>query len=81
MKAIKELHIKIPDDISFICFDDFNTAEFIEPPLTTIKQPVDEFGIKSMKMLLKIIKGERLRNRLIELKPELIVRNSCKNIS
>ena len=80
LKAIKELNLKIPDDISMIGFDNSNYTEFFDPPLTCIAQPVDDFGKISMEILIKLINGRDVSRRTVELKPELIVRHSCKKL-
>ena len=82
LKAIKKLNLRIPDDISIIGFDELFFAELLDPPLTTIAQPVYELGTTGMKTLLKIIKSKKYkRNQVFTLQPKLIVRNSCKDIS
>ena len=81
LKAIKELNLKIPDDISVIGFDEFAAAELLTPPLTMISQPISEFGNVSINMLLKMINGEQVQKKVIKLKPELLVRESCRKIS
>ncbi|MGQ9570648.1 MAG: LacI family DNA-binding transcriptional regulator, partial [Thermodesulfovibrionales bacterium] len=80
LKAIKECELRIPDDISIIGFDDFAYAELLRPPLTTIAQPAYDFGAIATEILLKVIKGKSIRKRIIELKPELKVRGSCKAV-
>ena len=80
LKAIKKLNLKIPDDISIIGFDEHSYAELLDPPLTTIAQPVSEFGTLGMKTLLKILKGKSIKDKQVKLKSQLIVRESCKEL-
>jgi len=80
LKAIKDSNLKVPNDISIICFDDFPASELIEPPITTITQPVKEIAILAMEVLIRIISGKRPRKKLNVLEPKLMIRKSCKNI-
>jgi DNA-binding LacI/PurR family transcriptional regulator len=79
--SIRKNGLKIPHDISFIGFDEYYFSELLSPGITTIAQPVEEFGETGMKLLIDIIKKELPRRRkIIELKPKLIERKSCVNI-
>jgi len=81
LKATKELGIKIPDELSIIGFDEFQTAELLDPPITIILQPFNKFGSIGIDMLFKLINGQPIENNKIVLNPELVVRESCKSIS
>ncbi|MBD3306986.1 LacI family DNA-binding transcriptional regulator [candidate division KSB3 bacterium] len=80
LKAINEFGYAIPDDISLVGFDEFEYADLVHPPLTTVAQPAYEFGIKAVETLLKLMKGKRLRQKTIILQPRLIIRKSCKRL-
>ncbi len=77
LKAIKDLGMVVPHDISVIGFDEFIYAELLYPELTTIAQPAAELGSKATELLLRQINGKKCPYGTIELKPNLIVRNSC----
>ncbi len=47
VRAIKEKGLKIPDNISIIGFDNIEASSIIDPPLTTVMQPIYEIGKKS----------------------------------
>ena len=57
-KAIHDLNLKIPDDISIIGFDDIDLAKISTPPLTTIRVYKEELGSIGVRTLLKTIQGE-----------------------
>ena len=80
LKAIKNLGMKIPDDISIIGFDDFKTSELLNPPLTAVVQPAYEFGEVGINTLIKIIGGQKLENKTIILEPKFVIRKSCRRI-
>lgn len=75
-KAVKETGLRIPEDISIVGFDNLPISNFLDPPLTTVKQPKEEMGICAMKMLLSILKKERLTKKWIFLDTALIERSS-----
>lgn len=76
MNALHEAGLQPGRDVSVIGFDDIPTAQYIRPPLTTLRQPIDEAGHLVVEMLLKIIRGEELVERKVLLSPALIVRES-----
>jgi DNA-binding LacI/PurR family transcriptional regulator len=80
IKALKELNLKIPDDISIVAFDDLKTAELLSSPLTVISQPTYKFGEVGIKTLIKKINGKELKGKTIYFEPKLIIRESCKRI-
>jgi LacI family transcriptional regulator len=81
MRALRDLGLKCPHEISVVGFDDFDWSDLFSPRLTTIVQPSYEMGRRATEMLLQVVQapaqhldsGER--NRLV-LKAELRVRES-----
>jgi len=76
--AIKEAGFKIPEDVAVVGFNDEPTVQYLNPPLTTIRQPAFEMGKEVANLFLK----ERNKSNLntaptkIVLETELIVRRS-----
>ncbi|WP_432968217.1 LacI family DNA-binding transcriptional regulator [Dactylosporangium sp. CA-233914] len=58
MRAFHERGIRVPDDISIVGFDDIPEAEFLSPPLTTIRQDFDEVGRRCIAALLRVIEAD-----------------------
>lgn len=79
-EAAHELHFTIPDDYSVIGYDNILMTKYLSPPLTTIHQPKKRTGEYSVKLLLEQINFEKKELKKIILSPQLIVRNSVKNI-
>ena len=79
--SIKSLGLKIPDDIAVIGFDDSDWAQILEPPLTTISQPVYDLGSTAAEMLIKNIENDNSKKEklIITLNTKLIERASVKN--
>jgi len=53
--AVKSKNYKIPDQISLLSFDDFPLAAYLDPPLTTFRQPLHEIGVAAANRLFEII--------------------------
>ena len=76
MRAIKEHHLNIPDDISLISFDDNLYIDYLNPPITRVAQPVSSMGIAAIKLLVNtIIQNGELHSNML-LTPTLVNRNS-----
>lgn len=82
--TIREMGLKIPDDLGIVGFDDPDWGLIIDPPLTAVNQPVYNIGSIAAEMLLKRIEGEQtvISNKplIITLNTNLIIRNSTKKI-
>ncbi len=76
MHEIKLAGLSVPGDISVIGFDDIRYAEISDPPLTTIAQPGEEIGEKSMYKLCNIIDGQAIDNKTDVVEHQLIIRSS-----
>jgi DNA-binding LacI/PurR family transcriptional regulator len=75
LKAIRTRGLSVPDDISLIGFDDLPLALYMDPPLTTVRQPKHEMGQLAMQVLLKLVSGSHSQQN-IKVNGELILRQS-----
>jgi LacI family repressor for deo operon, udp, cdd, tsx, nupC, and nupG len=60
--AISELRsdgLRIPDDVSVVGYDDIPVARFVDPPLTTIQQPMREVGAAAAAIVIESIMSGR----------------------
>lgn len=55
--AIRKCNIKVPEELAVIGFDGHEVFDFFQPPISYIKQPLEEMGKESVKILLDQIKG------------------------
>lgn len=79
MMALNELNLHIPDDVSIIGNDDIYYAKIYPVPLTTIRTPQREIGMKAAEILIKNIEAwEPLPVERVVLETELIIRESSK---
>ncbi|MBC8588955.1 LacI family DNA-binding transcriptional regulator [Paratissierella segnis] len=75
IKALKERGIKVPQDVKVIGFDDISISKYMDPPLTTIRQPIYEMGEEAVGMLIDVINNKEMEMSKV-LKTELIVRET-----
>lgn len=76
MQTLKRAGRKVPDDVAVIGFDDAPIAKHTSPPLTTVRQPVEEFAATAARMLLMTLTTETVGENPI-LPTELVVRGSA----
>ena len=62
LKAINELKLKMPDDISLIGFGGYETCQFINPSLSTVRFNNEETGIKAGQTIIDLIEGNVVDN-------------------
>ncbi|WP_307337377.1 LacI family DNA-binding transcriptional regulator [Caldalkalibacillus uzonensis] len=74
-QAFEEMGIKIPDDISVMGFDDIQIAQYLNPPLTTVKQPKYEAGTLAAHLLFQAFDNQEI-NRRYDLSTDLVIRGS-----
>jgi DNA-binding LacI/PurR family transcriptional regulator len=55
IKGAREMGLNLPKDLSIVGFDDMQTASYMVPALTTIRQPAYEMGRRAAKLLLQLI--------------------------
>lgn len=79
MMALKQLGVRVPDDISIIGNDDIYYAQIYPVPLTTIRAPQDEIGKKAAEILIRNIESSTiLPIERVLLDTEFVVRQSTK---
>lgn len=77
MHFLQESNLQPGIDIAIIGFDDAPMAQFLQPALTTIRQPIRVVGRKCIEMLVSLMDGTLPVERHVLLKPKLIVRASA----
>jgi LacI family transcriptional regulator len=58
LKALHDMRVDIPGQISLIGFDDLDTGPLLRPPLTVIDRPMVEQGVLAMRLLLQRLEGQ-----------------------
>ncbi len=77
IRAAKEAGLRIPSDIAFVGFDDLPIASLSDFKLTTIRQPIGQFGAQAVVTLIDLIENGIKPSRRVIMETELIVRDSC----
>lgn len=77
MRVMKERGISIPEDIALIGFDNTLEAAYVEPALTTVRQPLQEMGERAVDLAVRSMNEADFEPQTLILKPELIKRRSC----
>jgi DNA-binding LacI/PurR family transcriptional regulator len=67
---------RVPDDVALVGFDDSELAADSDPPLTTVRQPIEDLGAEMGRLLLDQLDGDASR-RGVTLETELVVRRSA----
>ncbi|MDQ0755095.1 LacI family DNA-binding transcriptional regulator [Arthrobacter sp. B3I4] len=76
VEAIQELGLSIPEEVSFLMYDDFAWTRLTTPPLTVIAQPVYDMGAAAASALIRQIEGRQPSAVVPEFRAELIRRGS-----
>jgi DNA-binding LacI/PurR family transcriptional regulator len=68
MRALKDVGLRVPEDVSVIGFDDILGASYHTPSITTVRQPLEAMGREGARILL-----ERIANPAQEFEPEIVM--------
>ncbi len=77
IEAIRNRKLTTPDDVAVIGYDDIQLASYVQPSLTTVRQPMRQFGILAVQQLLRRINDPSTSPETIVLPTQLIIRHSC----
>ncbi len=75
-EAARGRGLLVPEDLSVVGFDDTEVARLLSPPLTTVRQPLQEMGAVALRTALRLADGEKLESHHVELATELVIRGS-----
>ena len=76
LAALRGLGLTCPRDVSLVGFDDIRFAAYLDPPLTTVSQPMAEIGHETVRLLLEVLSGEAGAARHVTLPHRLVIRAS-----
>jgi DNA-binding LacI/PurR family transcriptional regulator len=74
--AVQDAGLRVPDDVAVVGFDDALLSQYIDPPLTTVRAPIEEAGRVAVEQLLHVMRNESAES-LTLLPTELVIRQSC----
>ena len=76
-QAARASHLRIPEQLSIIGFDDLPVASWVSPPLTTVRQPLADMAATATRLVIELARGGQPLQTRIELSTELVVRESA----
>ncbi len=59
LRVLREIGLRVPEDVSVVGFDDAHYAQLLSPPLTTVRQPFPELGALAVELLLEQAASEQ----------------------
>lgn len=74
--VLREHGLKVPEDVAVVGFDDIPLAHYVEPPLTTVRQPAYELGYRAAQAIIQALQQPGKPYREV-LPTQLVVRRSC----
>jgi LacI family transcriptional regulator len=77
LRALRQLRLRVPEDVAVGTFDDFEWADCFEPQLTAIAQPCDDIGRRAASLLVERLHGGGASPRSVRLPCRLVIRRSC----
>jgi DNA-binding LacI/PurR family transcriptional regulator len=77
IRALREVGRRVPDDVSVIGFDDIPLASYFDPPLTTLRQPMQQTGERAVQLLVDTIQDPARPPEQIVIPARLLERASC----
>jgi phosphoserine phosphatase RsbU/P len=76
LRALAERGRNVPADVAVTGFDDVEEARYLDPPLTTVRQPLYEQGKEAVRLVVALMQGDK-RAKDVLLRTELVTRSSC----
>ena len=76
VRAARRLGLQVPGDVSVVGFDDSAFMRYTDPPLTTVRQPIEAMGRAAVDRLVSQLEGRRDGPGELLFAPELVVRGS-----
>ena len=76
IRAVRRLGMSVPGDVSVVGYDDSALMTCTDPPLTTVRQPIDAMGRAVVSTLVQQVEGGTVASAELLFEPELVVRGS-----
>ncbi len=77
LHALRDAGKKVPEDVALVGFDDIPVASQADVQLTTVRQPINQFGYQAVEALIDQIENDDRTPRRYVLASELIIRKTC----
>jgi DNA-binding LacI/PurR family transcriptional regulator len=76
IRAVRRRGLSVPADVSVVGYDDSAFMNCTEPPLSTVRQPIEAMGRAAVELLCAQLQGTRSQPGELLFEPELILRGS-----
>jgi LacI family transcriptional regulator len=76
ISSINKLKYSMPNDLAFISFDDSEAFEYLNPPISALKQPIKEMGKETVNQLIKRLQEEQIPGKCVEFSCQFVERDS-----
>ena len=77
MQEAKTMHVRIPEELAIIGYDDIFSSSLVDPPLTSVRQPLFQIGKNGYARMVRLLEGtEEYKPNKFVYEPQLIVRSS-----
>ena len=76
IRAVRRAGLSVPGDVSVVGFDDSAFMNCTDPPLTTVRQPIEAMGKAAVALLVNQIENVAVYPEELLFEPELVVRGS-----
>jgi DNA-binding LacI/PurR family transcriptional regulator len=79
IRAARRAGLSVPGDLSVVGYDDSTFMSCTDPPLTTVRQPIEAIGRAAVEILVGQIEGARPSAEELFFEPEIVARGSTAN--
>ncbi|MEW2615794.1 LacI family DNA-binding transcriptional regulator [Streptomyces sp. NPDC047880] len=76
IRGIRRSGLSVPCDVSVVGYDGTMLTEFVDPPLTTVRQPTDRLAVEVARSVRALLAGQDVPNGELLFAPELVVRST-----
>jgi DNA-binding LacI/PurR family transcriptional regulator len=76
IRAVRRIGLDVPHDVSVVGYDDSGWLNSTDPPLTTVRQPIESMGKAAVALLVNQMETASVQSELLLFEPELVVRSS-----
>ena len=76
LSLAQSMGYRVGEDLAITGFDDYPMVQYINPPLTSVRQPIWEIGLKVIELLVEAINDREVEEAQILMVPELVIRAS-----
>ena len=76
IRAVRRAGLEVPADVSVVGYDDSGWLNCTDPPLTTVRQPIESMGKAAVALLVNQMEAAVVQHEELLFEPELVVRGS-----